>query len=433
MLPTWCSTVLRLMNSRCEISGLDSPSPSSSRTSSSRLVSRPTRGPRRRDLLLRARAAARWRRRRTARPRASRRRAAPRGPRRPRAPGLLSREALARSSRHSDASNGSWAWVNPSNASRSQASRVAQSRRALRQRHQRARVRRGVRLGARLELPRSSARGPRRRPAGRRPARRAAGCTSCWPGRAFCSARCAQVERERALAASQVQRGPDPARVRIVETLEQARRLVVPALLDPQVGEPDQGAGLERPPAERPQPDGLGQRRVRLGPAAGRGEDAAVVGAAVGAHGREVAAFGDLLADADPLLRPAHVAGVLAGGEQLAEDLLQDDEVLDVAAGDGGQRLVEHRHALLDAVAVHQAGAEVGRVANVRSASPVSRPIRSPSGRPRPWSGVGGEHPLGQARPSRARCSRGGRPAGSWRGRSSRWPPPSRPAVEPYR
>ncbi len=41
MLPTWCSTVLRLMNRRSEISGLDRPWPSRSSTSASRLVSNP--------------------------------------------------------------------------------------------------------------------------------------------------------------------------------------------------------------------------------------------------------------------------------------------------------------------------------------------------------------------------------------------------------
>ena len=120
MLPTWCSTVLRLMNSRCEISGLDSPSPSSSTTSSSRLVSRPpedrggaTFAPSSRSSALaastcrddssvsKARSAAR------ASATAS--------------SGSLSRETLASSSRQRDASNGSPAWVKASKASRSQA------------------------------------------------------------------------------------------------------------------------------------------------------------------------------------------------------------------------------------------------------------------------------------------------------------------------
>jgi len=42
MLPTWCSTVFRLMNKRSAISGFDKPWPMSSSTSASRLVSWPT-------------------------------------------------------------------------------------------------------------------------------------------------------------------------------------------------------------------------------------------------------------------------------------------------------------------------------------------------------------------------------------------------------
>ena len=77
-------------------------------------------------------------------------------------------------------------------------------------------------------------------------------------------------------------------------------------------------------------------------------------------HRRQVPAGGDRLAHADPLVRPHHVVGVLACREQLAEDLLEDAEVVDLVAGDGGQRLVEQHHALLGAVAVDEAGAEVG-------------------------------------------------------------------------
>jgi hypothetical protein len=52
--------------------------------------------------------------------------------------------------------------------------------------------------------------------------------------------------------------------------------------------------------------------------------------------------------------------GVLTGREELAEDLLDHLEVVDVVPGDGGERLVELQHALHGPVAVHQAGAEVG-------------------------------------------------------------------------
>jgi hypothetical protein len=41
MFPTWVSTVLRVIYSRPVISGLESPAPTSSKTSASRLVSAP--------------------------------------------------------------------------------------------------------------------------------------------------------------------------------------------------------------------------------------------------------------------------------------------------------------------------------------------------------------------------------------------------------
>ncbi len=51
---------------------------------------------------------------------------------------------------------------------------------------------------------------------------------------------------------------------------------------------------------------------------------------------------------------------MLAGRKQLAEDLLQDLEVVDLAAGHRRQRLVQQRHALLGPVAVDQARPQVG-------------------------------------------------------------------------
>ena len=70
-------------------------------------------------------------------------------------------------------------------------------------------------------------------------------------------------------------------------------------------------------------------------------------------------ACGDRLTDPDPLIGARHVVGVLAGGEELAEDLLQQAEVVDLAARDRGQRLVEQHHAFLGPVTVDEAGAEV--------------------------------------------------------------------------
>ena len=87
-------------------------------------------------------------------------------------------------------------------------------------------------------------------------------------------------------------------------------------------------------------------------------------------HGRQLAPVGDRLADPDPLVGPGDVVGVLARREQLAEDLLEHEEVVDLAAGDAGERLVEEHHALLDAVVVDEAGAEVGEGVELEVASP---------------------------------------------------------------
>ncbi len=58
---------------------------------------------------------------------------------------------------------------------------------------------------------------------------------------------------------------------------------------------------------------------------------------------------------------------MLAGREQLAERLLEDGEVVHLPAGEGGQRLVEEAHALVDVVAVDEAGPEVGQGGHLQS------------------------------------------------------------------
>ena len=175
---------------------MDSPSPSSSSTSSSRLVSRPTRGPWRRDLL------AELAQQRAGGVDVSRR--------------LEHLEGAQRRARLRDRELGVAVAAGPGQVEPAQGrlqrqlglgepvERVAQPGLASRPVPARpfasatsgVRVRRGVRLGARLELPDRLVAGPGRRRAGRRPARRAAGCTSCWPGRR--SARRAGAGRGRA-------------------------------------------------------------------------------------------------------------------------------------------------------------------------------------------------------------------------------------------
>jgi hypothetical protein len=60
----------------------------------------------------------------------------------------------------------------------------------------------------------------------------------------------------------------------------------------------------------------------------------------------QVATGGDDFTHADPLVGARDVARVFARREQLAEDLLEDAEVVHLVARDGGERLVEHLHAL---------------------------------------------------------------------------------------
>lgn len=147
-----------------------------------------------------------------------------------------------------------------------------------------------------------------------------------------------------------------------VEAVEQLRCLLEPSLPHAQVGQPHQRADAQpRALPKPPQPHGLGQGGVGLGPASRRGQHAAVVGAAEGRDGGELAPLGDRLPDPDPLLGPGNVLRVLTGREQLAEDLLQDQEVVDLAAGHRRERLVQQQHALLDAVTVHQARPQIGQ------------------------------------------------------------------------
>ncbi len=57
---------------------------------------------------------------------------------------------------------------------------------------------------------------------------------------------------------------------------------------------------------------------------------------------------------------------VFARREQLAEDLSEDEEVVDLAARDTRERLVEEHHALLGPVPVHEARAQVGQTGQLQ-------------------------------------------------------------------
>ena len=90
------------------------------------------------------------------------------------------------------------------------------------------------------------------------------------------------------------------------------------------------------------------------------------MGAAERGDERQVPALRDGSAHADPLIGAGDVVRVLARGEELAEDLLDGQEVFDVPTGDGGESLVEEQHPLLDAIVVHQARAEIGESRGTR-------------------------------------------------------------------
>ena len=194
------------------------------------------------------------------------------------------------------------------------------------------------------------------------------------------------------LAADVVQRGDgrggfDRA---AIDAGQQLLGLLEPALPQPELGQPDERGLALALRTDRPEANGVGEGGVGLGPPPGRGEEAAVVGPAERRDVRDLAAGGDRLADADPLVRPPDVVGVLARREQLAEHLGEDEEVVDLAAGDAGERLVEVHHALVDAVVVHEGGAEVGEGVELEVAGAVAagqvaprRGSAAPAPRPR--------------------------------------------------
>ena len=176
------------------------------------------------------------------------------------------------------------------------------------------------------------------------------------------------------LAADVVQRGDGWRGLHraAIDAGEQLLGLLEPALPQPEVRQPDERGAALALGADRPEANGVGESGVGLGPAPGRGEQAAVVGPAERRHVGDLAAGGDRLADPDPLVGPPDVVGVLARREELAEHLGEDEEVVDLATGDAGERLIEVDHALVDPVVVHERGAEVGEGVELEVAGAVA-------------------------------------------------------------
>ncbi len=147
--------------------------------------------------------------------------------------------------------------------------------------------------------------------------------------------------RSRWVAASGSAASTSPSR-----PLEKLFGLLEAALSNPQLGQAHEGTRTKRAVSETPDPHGVAQRRVGFAPSAGRGEQPAVVRATERCHGRQLSTRRDVLTDPDPLIGPVHIVRVLARREELAEDLLDDREVIDIASRHCRQGLVEEQHAL---------------------------------------------------------------------------------------
>ena len=203
-----------------------------------------------------------------------------------------------------------------------------------------------------------------------------------------------QVAGQRGLAAGQVQRGQRADRVRVpVQAAQQLGRVLEPALPDPQVGQPDH-RGLPAGGDAAVEVPGRGQQLgLGLGPAAGGGEDAAVVGPAE--RGDDRAALDPAGGGPHPLVRPGHVVDQLAGPEEAAEHRVDGGQVGHLAGAGGGHRLVEVHQALLD---------PVGRGSSGRRGRPAPRtrrPGRGSAGRPRSRPAAGSPGRPGPARRTR--------------------------------
>ena len=144
----------------------------------------------------------------------------------------------------------------------------------------------------------------------------------------------------------------------VLEALEQLGGLLQAGLPDAQVGQPDdRGLAPRRaPPVELP--GRLEQLDLRLVPAAGRREDAAVMGTAE--RGHDVAPPPPLGGGTDPLVRAGDVVDQLAPPEEAAEDLVHGGELGQLAGQQRRHRLVAQRQPLLDAVDHQVHAAEVG-------------------------------------------------------------------------
>ncbi len=140
----------------------------------------------------------------------------------------------------------------------------------------------------------------------------------------------------------------------LVEAFDELLGLLQAPLAHPQVGEPRERLRTARRVAALEHARGGGQRRLRLRPASGRRQDAAVVRAAERSERRVPTLLHDLVGRPQPLLDARHVVRVLAGGEHATENSLDHVDVVHLAGADAGERLVRAAHSLLDLSHPHQ-------------------------------------------------------------------------------
>ena len=172
------------------------------------------------------------------------------------------------------------------------------------------------------------------------------------------------VAGERRVALCQMDRGDRAGGLGVgsdVDVGEQLLGLLESSLPDAEIRQTNEGAvAQQRPLTKAPETNCFGQRRIGLRPPSGRGQHAAVVRTAEGGDRRKPPAIGDRFADPDPLVGACDVVRVLARREELAEDLFEHHEVVDLAARHGREGLVEQHHALFGAVGVDETRSQVG-------------------------------------------------------------------------
>ena len=146
----------------------------------------------------------------------------------------------------------------------------------------------------------------------------------------------------------------------VVEPGQQLLRLLAAPLSQPQSAEHGQrqrattataaiGLALQR----------LGQDRLRARPVARADEDRAVDATAPRLHRREVAALGELDDRLTPLGGALQVGQAVADHQRRAASVAAGERVVRLTAERHGHRLVEERHALLDATLAHDRPAQL--------------------------------------------------------------------------